>query len=344
MRLVWPVAAAIVTVSSLGAPAVAEPVAVRMASMAPDGTAWARELKAFARDLEIATGGELRLKLYLGGIAGDEAAVPDRIRKGQLDGEMAAVTCERMAPSLRVLRVPGLIRRRDEASYVIDRLRPKIEAEFRARGFALLGLAWFGSDVLFTKAPVRTMDDLRKLRLWIWNLDTVWKSAMPALGLHVVPLPVDDAARAYEDGRVDGLWALPSAALVYQWSARSRYYVELPAAVMAGCNFVSTAVFDALPIASQTAMRQAAAKLNLRIIEANGALEDALLDGLFEKQGLKRQRPSEPLGIVFFDAARDAREKLPADVVPPALITEVMAWLSDYRASHPVTRAGRVTR
>ena len=311
-----------------------EPVAVRVASMAPDGTAWARELKAYARDVEIASNGEVRLKLYLGGIAGDEAAVPERIRKGQLDGEMAAVTCERMAPSLRVLRVPGLIRRRDEAIYVIDRLRPKVEAEFRARGFQLLAVTWFGSDILFTKTPVHTMEELRKLRLWIWNLDVVWKSAMRDVGLHVVPMSVDDAGRAYEDGQVDGLLALPSAALVYQWSARSRYFMDLPMAAMAGCNFVSTSVFDALPIAAQSALRQASAKLNFRISEVNGALEDALIGRLFEKQGVHRLAANEQLRTIFFDAAKEARDRLPRDVVPPALISEVMGWLSDYRAAH----------
>jgi TRAP-type transport system periplasmic protein len=312
----------------------AEPTSVRMASMAPEGTAWARELKAYARDLERLSNGELRLKLYLGGIAGDEAAVPERIRKGQLDGEMAAVTCERMAPSLRVLRVPGLIRRRDEANYVIDRLRPTIDAEFRKSGFTLTGLTWFGSDILFTKTPVRSMEDLRKLKLWIWNLDVVWRSEMRFLGLQVVPLSVDEAARAYDDGRIDGLLALPSAALVYQWSARSRYYTELPVAAMAGCSFVSTSVFDSLSMTSQSVMRQASAKLNFRISEANGALEDALLGGLFEKQGVRRQPANEQFRIIFFDAAKEARDKLPTDVVSAALITEVMGWLSDYRASH----------
>jgi len=328
------VAAAVVAAALAAGRAGAEPVAIRMASMAPDGTAWARELKAYARDSEALSNGEIRIKLYLGGIAGDEAAIPDRMKKGQLDGEMAAVTCERMAPSLRVLRIPGLIRRRDEATYIIDRLRPIVDAEFRKHGYVLTGLAWFGSDIVFTKTPVRSMDDLKKLRLWIWNLDVVWQAGMHHLGLNVVPLPVDAAGAAYDEGRIDGLLALPSAALVYQWSARSRYFIDLPVAAMAGCNFVTTSVFESLSTSSQTALRQAAAKLNFRISEANGALEDALIGGLFEKQGVKRQSPSEQFRVIFFDVAREARDKLPADVVPPALITQVMGWLSDYRATH----------
>jgi len=311
--------ALLVATTLTAARAGADPISVRMASMAPEGTAWARELKAYSRDVDALSGGEVHIKLYLGGMAGDEAAVPDRIRKGQLDGEMAAVTCERMAPSLRVLRVPGLIRRRDEANYVIDRLRPIVEGEFRKSGFALLGLTWFGSDILFTRTPVRTIEDLRKLRLWIWNLDVVWTAEMQHLGLQVVPLPVDDAGRAYDEGKIDGLLALPSAALFYQWSARSRFFTDLPIAAMAGCSFLSTSVFDSLSMKSQSAIRHASAKLNLRVSEANGALEDALIGGLFEKQGVKRQ---------------PASEQLPNDVVPQPLITQVMGWLSDYRASH----------
>ncbi|MCU1279046.1 MAG: TRAP-type C4-dicarboxylate transport system, substrate-binding protein, partial [bacterium] len=327
MRLGFAAVAVAAAAALTAAPAGAEPVAVRMASMAPDGTAWARELKAYARDIAALSNGEVRLKLYLGGIAGDEAAVPERIKKGQLDGEMAAVTCDRMAPSLRVLRVPGLIRRRDEANYVIDRLRPTVDAEFRKAGFALLAVTWFGSDILFTKTPVRSMEELRKLKLWIWNLDVVWSNEMQHLGLQVVPLSVDAAGPAYDEGRVDGLLALPSAALVYQWSARSRFFTDLPVAAMAGCNFVSTSVFDGLPMASQSALRQASAKLNFRMSEANGALEDALIGGLFEKQGVHRQPASEQFRIIFFDAAKEAREKLPRDVVPPQLITQVMGWL-----------------
>ena len=114
--------------------------------------------------------------------------------------------------------------------------------------------------------------------------------------------------------------ALPSAALVYQWSARSRYFTDLPIAAMAGCNFVANSVFDALPLASQAALRHASAKLNYRISEANGALEDNLLGKLFEKQGVKPQPANEQFRVIFFDAAKEARDKLPNDVVPQALI------------------------
>jgi TRAP-type C4-dicarboxylate transport system substrate-binding protein len=315
--------------------AAAEPVLLRFASIAPEGTAWARELKAYARDVELLSHGELRIRWYLGGIAGDESVTPARIRKGQLDGEAAGVTCDRLAPSLKVLRIAGLLRRRDEAESVVARLVPTLEREFQHSGMTLLGMTWFGSDIIFSRVPVRSMADLRHLRFWIWNLDEVWVAELRGLGLKTVPLPVEEAGRAYDDGRVDGLLALPTAALAFQWSVRTRYFTNLPMASMAACIFVSNRAFDALPTESKSALVAAGGKLNFRFKDINAAQEDALLGGLFERQRTRAVAASPIFQAEFLDSARQAREAIPDGVVPRALIVTVQTWLSDYRAEHP---------
>ena len=59
------------------------------------------------------------MKWYLGGIAGDELAALERVKRGQLDGEAGAIFCQRLAPTLRVARVPGLFESREEFIYVV---------------------------------------------------------------------------------------------------------------------------------------------------------------------------------------------------------------------------------
>ena len=71
------------------------PPALRFGTLVPDGTAWARELKAFAREVEDVA--HQRIKFYWGGIAGDEREMIARIKRGQLDGAAGAVC----APSWR---------------------------------------------------------------------------------------------------------------------------------------------------------------------------------------------------------------------------------------------------
>src|SRR4051812_32940032 len=92
---------------------------LRMASVVPEGTAWARELKAFSREVAQSTNDEVHVKWYLGGIAGDDIEAGERVRRDQLDGVAAgAWQCERWAPSIYVTRLPGLFRSRDEAKFL----------------------------------------------------------------------------------------------------------------------------------------------------------------------------------------------------------------------------------
>ncbi len=318
----------------LALPARAEPVVLRLASIAPEGTSWARELKAFGRDVESETRGQVRVKLYLGGIAGDESQVIERIRRGQLDGSAGSISCAKLAPSLRVLRVAGLFQRRDEAGNVLSHMYPILEPEFRKSGFASIAFAVFGGDIAFTRTPVHTLEELRKLRLWIWNLDDVWLKEMPRLGLKVVPLPVEDAGRAYEEGRIDGFLGLPTAALAYQWSTRARYFTDLRVGLLSACLVIANRAFDALPIDQQKIVRAAGVKLGARFDDINWSQEDLLLGGLFQRQGLQPVPASSALRADFFEAARAAREQLDDGVVPRALIERVNGWLADYRAEH----------
>jgi hypothetical protein len=59
--------------------------------------------------------------------------------------------------------------------------------------------------------------------------------------------------------------------------------------------------------------------------------EAALLGGLFERQGMHRVVVSDALRSEFFELARDARDRLGAELASPELLGEVNGWLADYR-------------
>jgi TRAP-type C4-dicarboxylate transport system substrate-binding protein len=154
-----------------GALAHADPVTLRMATIAPEGTAWARELAAYAREIEGNTNGAVHVKIYYSSIAGDEFTVIDRIKRDQLDGAIGSESCMVLSPSMRVTRVVGLFQSREESAYVVTRLKPILDEEFAQKGFVNLGEANLGPEVLYTRDPVRSLADLRKVRFWVWDLD-----------------------------------------------------------------------------------------------------------------------------------------------------------------------------
>jgi TRAP-type transport system periplasmic protein len=321
--------AALVSGSSDAAPA----HVLRFATIAPDGTEWARLSRSFSREVEQATEGNVVVKWYFGGIAGDEQGMIDRVRRGQLDGVASGgMMCQRLAPSMRVMRIVGLFQSRDEALYVLGRLKPRLDREFAASGFANLGEAGFGSDVLFSREPVRTFADLKRLKLWVWNLDDVFRSEAPAIGLNVLPMSVESALGSYERGEIDGMIGIPTAALAYQWSTRARYVSDLRMGYLMGCLVVSNTSFDPLPVRDRQAVLQAAAKL-MRQMEDMGEQQDAaLLRTLFVRQGMKHVDPPQTLRTQFLEMARRARETLGPKLAEPALLNEVTTWLADYRS------------
>jgi TRAP-type C4-dicarboxylate transport system substrate-binding protein len=323
-----------VVVTVLLAPAAArsEPHVLRLATVAPDGTSWAHESRAFARDVEAATQGELRIKWYFGGVAGDEPTIIERLRKRQIDGTAGAILCQKLAPALMVTHVVGLFRNRDEANYVLGKISPTIDQQFRQSGFVNLGVAGFGVDILFSREPIRSMADLRRGNFWIWDIDDVLHAQLPAMGIHTSLFPLEKAARAYDDGKIDGFIVVPSAALSFQWSVQAGYFTNLQIAFQPACLLLTTQAMDALPLAQQKVLRTAASRMVRAFDEFGRAKEAQLLDGLFERQGLKRVSVDATLRNDFFAAARIARATLGDKLVPAEILQRVVNMLADYRA------------
>jgi TRAP-type C4-dicarboxylate transport system substrate-binding protein len=327
------VVATVVTMASMTA--AAQPVVLRMATAAPEGTAWAREGHSFERDVSELTHGQVHMKWYLGGIAGDELQMLDRIKREQLDGVASAgMLCSRLAPSMRALRIVGLFQSRDESASVTGRLKDTVDTEFARAGFVNLGEMGIGPDIILSRTPVTTMAELQKERLWVWDLDDVYRQTLTAMGMHIVPRPLNSAFADFEQGMLDGFVAVPTAALAFQWSTQVHYFTGLRPSFLGGCIVIASRAFDQLPIEGQKAVRQAAARTVARLEEIGREQDDALLGGLFAKQGVKQVPVSEPFRAEFFALAQAARDNLGDKLVPKALLQRVLSLLADYRAVH----------
>jgi TRAP-type C4-dicarboxylate transport system substrate-binding protein len=309
---------------------------LRLGTMAPAGTAYARELNAFARDVEHDTHGQVRIKWYFSGVAGDEMQMGERIRARQLDGAASAgPLCEQLAPSMRVLRVVGLLTTPREASFVAGRLWPVFEKEFHKSGVAGLSMAVIGPHILFSRLPVRSMADFRRGRFWVWDRDDVLRSELKSFGVQLVPLPLADGARAYEERRVDGFLAPASTALAFQWSAHARYVTDLRLDYIFGCVVIADYAFDPLPNDARAVLRAAGSKLGVRFSDVNAETDTALLGGLFQRQGVTSVPVDPAFATEFFELARATRDRLSDKVVPPPLLARVLAMLADLRGQSP---------
>src|SRR5206468_11809932 len=136
---------------------------------------------------------------------------------------------------------------------------------------------------------------------WLWDLDAPLRQQAPALGLTTVPRPIEEAGHAYDRGIVDGFIAIPAAGLAFQWSTRAHYLEDLRISYRNGCVFFARRAFDILPFEAREVVKSASAKLRGRVEEVGRREDDALIGGLFARQGLKPVPVNERFRAEFFE-------------------------------------------
>ena len=58
----------------------------KVASLAPEGSVWAKRFRDFANEVTEKSGGEIGFKIYAGGVMGDDRAMYRKMRVGQING------------------------------------------------------------------------------------------------------------------------------------------------------------------------------------------------------------------------------------------------------------------
>ena len=298
------------------------PPPLRFGTLVPDGTAWARELKAFGREIE--DGAHVRVKFYWGGIAGDEREIVARIRRGQLDGAAGASMCTDLAPSLQVTRLQGIFPSRGVHERLVRQI-PNVEEEFKKAGFVLLGgIGGLGPSIVFTRRPVTSWEELKKLRLWRWELDPVAWQQDRMMGLTVVPGSVDGGGAMFDSGKVDGFVALAASALAFQWQSRAPNILPLEMDYLNACFFLSLTAWDALPIETQQTIRAAAAKLQQRMEIVGRDTDRVVLSGTLTGGGVRAATVPSATRAAFEAAAHATRDRAAVEGHVPA---DVLSWM-----------------
>jgi TRAP-type C4-dicarboxylate transport system substrate-binding protein len=301
---------------------------LRLATAAPDGSAWARLLKSTADKIAEASGGGVRIKWYLGGIAGDELETSKRMNDGQLDGVASGgPICQRIAPTIRALGLPGLYQNRGEVAFVAHKLRPQLVDEMKHAGFTLLFTSNLGPTVLFARKPINDLAELRATPLWTWEINDIDLDSERALGLRALGNSLSWALKSYQTGAVDGIITVPAAALAYQWSTQTRYLMDLKMSFVNGCFIIVNRSFERLTPEQQRIVREEWERADAGFEDLGRRMDDELLGGLFAKQGLTPVPVSEAFRQQYLQAAKPVREKL----VPKPLLARVMQLLTEAR-------------
>jgi len=256
---------------------------IRIATLAPRGTPLVTTLQRWSRDLRQETGGQVRLQIFAGGVAGDEGAVVRKMRDRQLDA--AAVTTTGLGAISRpvlILGAPGLITSYRELDSVRRHLAGRFDQLFERAGYRLLGWGDAGRIRLFSNRRIQRPTDLRAARPWVWRDNPIMVEFVRAVGANGVPLGLPEVYPGLQTGQTDTVFASALAAVGFQWFTRLRYMGGQSSGIVVGALVMRQESLDAIPAVARDFMIRtaAAAASNQELQRAGRALDDRAFTAL----------------------------------------------------------------
>jgi TRAP-type C4-dicarboxylate transport system substrate-binding protein len=267
--------------------AAAQTQTLRLATLAPDGSPWMRELRAAAEQVKAETQGRVEIRYFPGGVMGNDQAVLRRIRQGgQLQGGvLTSSELSLVYPDAPAYTLPFLF----EDWEAVDRTRPRVDPllarGFAERGFHMLGASGVGFAYLMSARPINGPEDVRRAKLWVPQNDRIAEITFREGGASPIPLPISDVFTSLQTGMVDMVANTPAGAVALQWHGRLRYLYDLPLAYVVGYIIVDQRAWNRIAPADQAVVdrifKAAAARVDQTIRRDDAAALEAM-----KKQGL----------------------------------------------------------
>jgi TRAP-type C4-dicarboxylate transport system substrate-binding protein len=308
---------------------------IKLGSLAPGGSPWELAIKRIAAEWGRLSGGSVNVKIYSGGIAGDE---PDMIRKmriGQLNAAAITVSgLQGVFNGVKVLSYPLFLRDDGELSSVLSKMKPFFEQEIEKRGFKVVMWSPGGWTYFYSRRPLQFPEDLRKQKLWVWVGDPDEIKAWQSSGFQVVPLASNDIMTSLQGGMIDALVTSPLLAASNQWFGVIPNMYGLKLAPLWGAAIVSMKTWAEVPTALQP-----------KLIEAAQSITDSMAQDIVKgdeeaiaimlKYGLKITPPQKQAAQEWEEMVQKGFSMMIGRSYDRQSYDMAKGYLDEYLAAHP---------
>ncbi len=217
---------------------------LKIATLAPAGTTWMKEMKKGARAIKAKTDGRVQIKFYPGGVMGNDQSVHRKIRINQLQGgAFSATGLAHIDSSIQTLSMPMLFRSFAEVDYVRKVMDERIKTHMADNGFIILGLTEGGFGRIMSSRNVESLQLIRDTKVWIPEGDRLIQNLFKTMGIEPIPLPISDVFTGLQTGLIETIASSSTGAIAFQWHSKVTHMVDIPVLYLIGVLAVSEKAF-----------------------------------------------------------------------------------------------------
>ncbi len=310
---------------------------LKIATIAPEGSSWMKDMRAGAKAIEEHTDGRVKFKFYGGGVQGNDKQVQRKMRTGQLHGgAFTSGGLNRFQRDADLFSLPLMFNSVEEAQFVRGHVEKELRQRLEDAGYVNFGFAAAGFAYMMSNRPMRSLQNLRGQKVWIPEGDPAGFAALRALGIAPVIMPITDVMTGLQTDLLDSVTVPPVGAVVFQWHTRLKYITDVPISYVYASLLIEERAFSRLSPEDQQVVRDVMEGI-YRKFDQNGARENnealqALLDSGLELAIPDGAEVAEWRVIVNISHGRLATD----EVFDPRLLNRIQTLLDQYRNEQSV--------
>ncbi len=307
------------------------PLVIKLGSTTPAGSPWDNTLKAIAAGWMQATGGEVQMKIYPGGIAGAEQDMIRKMNFNALQGAaLSSIGLMRVVPDITALAVPFLLRNEAEFAYVLEHLEPRLMEQMEDHNLKVITWASAGWSYFFTREAVYRPDELKRVKMAGGEENPVNEQAWKDLGYDIVQVPFHEILTAFSSGMVEACYTIPVGAAAYQIFGIADNMLDLPICPVLGSIVISTRTWNRVPAKYREDLIRIAREETEKLTHETLQLEADAIQ-IMQDNGLVIHHASEEDKKLWQSEASKGLEFLLGKSVSPEFYEQIQDILKQYR-------------
>ena len=313
--------------------AVSKVTTIKIATLAPEGSSWIRTFEDLNAELKQKTNNSVRLKVYPGGVLGDEKDMIRKMYVGQIQGAvLTSAGLSALFSEMDVFQIPFLFESYDEVDYVLEKMSGFFKKGFSERGYTLPAWSEGGFIRLMSTVPIASLSDLKKAKVWTWEDAPMAKAIFDEAGISAIPLSLPDVLVGLQTGLVEVVYAPPTGAISLQWFTKAKYMTDVPLIYLIGGIVIKNNAIKELTPAHQQVFMELCPKymgqLKLIIRKEN---QEAIQ--VMAKHGVKVIHPSEDQIDGFKKVSKNAMNRQTGKSFSAKVKNDVINYVAEYRKS-----------
>ncbi|MFC1890430.1 TRAP transporter substrate-binding protein DctP [Thermodesulfobacteriota bacterium] len=309
----------------------ASAVTLRLATLATEGMSWMKTFNRMNDEVIEKTGGQVKFKVYPGGVQGSDADVLRKVRSGLLNGgTFTAGGASEILRDLQIPSLPFLFRGYDEVDYVMERLGPRFEAELAEQGFVVLAWLETGFAYMMSQKPIASLEDLKGRNVWIPEGDPISRCIFETAGVPPIQLSLPDVLTALQSGLLDTVANSAVGTIVLQWHTKVGHLTDKPLIYAFGVLMVDAKTFGKVPKQYQPLVKETVARY-FKGIKAQIRKDNAEAMDTLRGEGIKFISLTDEHARELLVLAEKVKSKLVGKVYSAETLALLESYLAEYR-------------